>query len=462
MNMSRHKKIAIFLVLALLISGGYWTWRHFIRPRSAQPTPSATVSPIRPSEKPLSQKSEPKLSLPNLAPKRSKLDEMIKALQERLKAYPSDLQSYNRLASAYIQKAREVNDPAYYTKTEALLRKALELQPKSFEAMTMMGAVCLSRHQFREALSWGEKAKALAPRSSTVYGVIADAQVELGDYEKAVESLQKMVDLRPDLASYSRISYIRELMGEVEGAIEAMKMAIKAGGMGAEARAWCLVQLGNLYFNSGKTDLAEAEYQKALVELPNYVHALAGRARVQAANKNFAEAMALYTQVVQVMPSSEYVIALGDIYRVSGQTEKAEQQYALVRAMEQLDKANGVDTDLEMALFDADHDHNLSEALGRARQAFEHRPSIHAADVLAWTLYKTGGYAEAYKLMRQALRLGTKDALFLFHAGMICKKLGKHKEARHYLEQAFKVNPHFSILYAQEALNALQELRKST
>lgn len=449
--MSRYKKVAIFLALALLISGGYWAWRHFMLPRSEQIPPLASVSQPEKTSPPEAKSS-----------KRSKLDEMINSLQDRLRTYPDDLQSHLRLASAYIQKAREVNDPAYYTKTDALLKKVLELQPKSFEAMTMMGAVCLSRHQFREALSWGERAKALAPHSSTVYGVIADAQVELGEYQKAAASLQKMVNLKPDLASYSRISYIRELMGEVEGAIEAMKTAINAGGMGTEARAWCLVQLGNLYFNSGKTDLADAEYQKALVELPNYVHALAARARGQAAHQNFAEAIALYTQVVQVMPSSEYVIALGDVYRVSGQTEKAEQQYALVRAMEQLYKANGVDTDLEMALFDADHDHNLSEALRRARQAFEHRPSIQAADVLSWTLYKTGEYQEAYKMAHQALRLGTKDALLHFHAGMICKKLGKPKEARNYLEQAVAINPHFSILYAQEALDTLQELRKST
>jgi tetratricopeptide (TPR) repeat protein len=222
------------------------------------------------------------------------------------------------------------------------------------------------------------------------------------------------------------------------------------------------VQLGHLYFNNGKLDWADVEYQKTLVEIPNNVHALAGRARVQAAHKNFTEAISLYTQVVDAMPIPEYVIALGDVYHVSGQMEKADQQYALVRAMSVLYQENGVDTDMEMALFDANHRQNLPEALRRARQAFEARPSIYAADVLAWTLYQNGEYEEAYQIAHQALRLGTKDALLHFHAGMICKQLGMQKEARDHLEQTLAINPHFSLLYTEEATRTLQELRNTS
>lgn len=296
-------------------------------------------------------------------------------------------------------------------------------------------------------------------RLSVPYSVITDAHVELGHYEQAIETLQQMVNLRPDLSSYSRISYLRELMGDVEGAIEGMNMAIDAGSSGTEARAWCRVQLGHLYFNSDKPNLADAEYQRALLEFPNYLHALAGHARVQAARRNYLEAVSLYTQVVQTMPIPEYVISLGDVYWVSGEAVKANQQYALVRVIAELHGANGVDTDLEIARFDADHNQHLPEALRRARQAFKARRSIYAADVLAWTLYKTGEYAEAYEMTRQALHLGTKDALLFFHAGMICEQLGKLKEARAYLEQALAINPHFSLLYGEKAERTLQDLQ---
>ncbi len=451
--MNMYKQVILFLLLLTLLAGsGYWIWHHFSPPSSHQAT-----SPVTPSQQGGGGPAAP--VKPPVSQGRSKLDETIRALQERLKANPDDFQAYPQLASAYLQKVREVSDPTYYTKTEALLRKAISLQPNNVEVMSLTGSLCLARHQFRDALAWGERAKALAPSSPYVYGVLTDAHIELGEYEQAVSSLQQMVNLRPDLSSYSRISYLRELHGDVEGAVEAMNMAINAGKAGTEARAWCIVQLGHLHFNSGVLDLAEAEYQRARIELPNYVHALAGRARIHAVRTSYPEAISLYTQVVDTMPIPEYVIALGEVYQVSGERVKADQQYALVRAMSAIYQDNGVDTDLEMARFDADHHQNLPEALHRARQAFEARPSIYAVDVLAWTLYQAGEYKEAYEVVRQALRLGTKDALLHFHAGMIGKQLGKQKEARDYLEQALAINPYFSLLYAEEAARALKELR---
>jgi tetratricopeptide (TPR) repeat protein len=150
---------------------------------------------------------------------------------------------------------------------------------------------------------------------------------------------------------------------------------------------------------------------------------------------------------------------LGDVYEAAGRSQEAQQQYDLVRVMERLYAANGVDTDLETALFNADHDQNLNETLALARKAYVNRPSIYGADVLAWTLYKTGNYTEAQKYSERALRLGTKDALKLFHAGMIALKLDDKTKARGYLEQALTINPHFSILYADEAHTTLETLQ---
>ena len=391
----------------------------------------------------------------------SSTDNQVETLQARLKQNPDDERAYVLLGAAYLQKVRETGDPTYYGKTEEALTRALDLQPDDFAAMMQMGALSLARHQFHEALDWGEKAHAISPGTALIYGVIGDAQVELGQYDAALETFQTMVDLRPDLSSYSRASYMRELHGDVDGAIEAMQRAVQAGGPNAENTNWTRVQLGHLYFNSGKLAEAETQYNHALASYPGYVHAIAGLARVHAARGEYDEAIKLYIEATNRIPLSEYVIALGDVYEAAGQSQEAQQQYDLVRAMKRLYTANGVDTDLEMALFEANHSQGqkIDDALTLARRALENRPTIYAKDVLAWTLYQDGQYESAYEMSRQALQLGTKDALLFFHAGMIALKLGNNVEARQYLEQAMTTNPYFSVLYADEARRTLETLQ---
>jgi len=394
---------------------------------------------------------------------RSSTDGAIETLQARLRQDPDAQQAYTQLGAAYLQKARETGDPTYYGKAEGVLLRALEMKPDDFLAMAQMGALSLARHEFHQALDWGQKAHAISPDTVLIYGVIGDAQVELGEYDAALETFQTMVDLRPDLSSYSRASYMRELHGDVDGAIEAMQWAVQAGGPNLENTNWTRVQLGHLYFNSGRLVEAEAEYQRALAAYPGYIHAMAGLARVRAARGEYDAAIPMYTDVVNRMPLPEYVIALGDLYEVAGRRPEAQQQFDLVRAIERLYLANGVDTDLEMALFQADHNQgqNLDETLARARRAFEKRPTIYGADVLAWALYQDGQYAEAYELSQQALWLGTKDALLFFHAGMIAYRLGNRAEAQATLEQALALNPNFSLRYRDMARSTLAALRQS-
>jgi tetratricopeptide (TPR) repeat protein len=204
---------------------------------------------------------------------------------------------------------------------------------------------------------------------------------------------------------------------------------------------------------------AEAEYQRTLQDRPNYVYAMAALGRVQAAQGKTDEAIKLLEKAVGIMPMPEFVIALGDLYQTTGQQEKADQQYKLVATIEKLYRANGVDMDMEIALFNADHDQNMPETLALAQKAYANRPSIHGADALAWALYKTGNYTEAQKYSERALELGTKDALKLFHAGLIALKLGDQTTARKCLEQALAINPHFSILYADQARQTLETLQ---
>jgi tetratricopeptide (TPR) repeat protein len=387
-------------------------------------------------------------------------DQTIQALQTRLKAVPADLDSYSQLGLAYLQKARETGDPCFYPKAEQTFQKVLSTNPDDYASVAGMGALALARHQFLSALDWGQQGHSLNPNRSYAYGVTADAQIELGRYDDAIKTLQQMVNLRPDASSYSRISYIRELYGQTGAALEAMQMAVDAAGEPQlENTAWTRTQLGNLYFNQGNLQQAEFEYQFTLQGYPNYIYALSGMGHVRAAQGKVDEAISYLTKASQIMPVPDIIIALGDEYQVSGQSEAAQREYNLVNAIQKLYQANGVDLDLEIALFNADHGYDPSGTLTQARLAYTHRPSIYGADVLAWSLYQNGMYAEASKYSEQALRLGIKDALKLYHAGMINLRLGDRTKARRYLEQALVINPNFSILYSSQAQRTLDELK---
>src|ERR687891_8427 len=247
-------------------------------------------------------------------------DSLIGSLQEKIRDNPKDFDSHINLANAYLQKVRETGDPTLYTRTEDLLDNARKLEAQSPELLATRGSLDLARHDFEAALQNGTRALALDPENARYYGIVGDAQIELGMYDEAIASYQEMVDRRPDFDSFSRVAYARELYGDPEGAIEAMEFALQAGSGTPENVAWAHVQLGNLWFTSGK-----------------------------------------------------------------------------------LLRANGVYTDLEIALFNADHDIDLQTSLEKARAAYDARPSIHAADTLAWTHYKAGNHKEARKYSSEAL-----------------------------------------------------------
>ncbi|MBA2443535.1 MAG: tetratricopeptide repeat protein [Rubrobacter sp.] len=387
-------------------------------------------------------------------------DEIIADLQQRLEEDPEDFRSHIDLANAYLQKARENGDPSLYPRAEELLERAGEIEPQDPELLATRGVLALARHEFAGALELGEEALASNPDSARYYGIVGDAQIELGRYEEAVGSYQEMVDHRPDFESYIRVSHARELYGDPEGAMEAMQAALDAGVSVSENAAWAHVQLGNLRFTSGDLDGAAREYDRSLMTFAEYPLALAGQARVAAARGEMEEAATLYEQAFDRMPLPEHAIALGDVYAEMGDQERAEEQYEVVRAIDTLFRDAGVDTDLEIALFFADHDIELQTSLEKARSAYEARPSIHAADVLAWTLYKTGDYEEAQRYASEALELGTRDPLKLFHAGMIARELGQDEQAREYLQRATGLNPHFSPLYDEQAAAELEELEE--
>jgi tetratricopeptide (TPR) repeat protein len=272
----------------------------------------------------------------------------IPVLQEKLKADSGNADLNASLGQAYLQKARETGDPSYYMKSEELFKHALAAKPDHVQALIGQASLALSRHQFAVARDIAQRAAALEPYSAGARGLLADAYLQLRDYDKAVRALDQMVRLKPNLSSYSRISYMRELKGDTQGAIQAMEMAIQAGAPDAENTAWCVVQLGNLYMNNGHPAHAEIAYRGALRRFPGYVHANAGLAKVAAARKDYDAAVQYYQKAIDSVPMPEFLIGLSSVYQKMGKTAEARAQLDLVSNIKKVYEANGVSMDAEI------------------------------------------------------------------------------------------------------------------
>jgi tetratricopeptide (TPR) repeat protein len=376
---------------------------------------------------------------------------LVPQLQQQVRANPRDARSLGLLGLAYEQRARETGDAAYYTKADGVLRRALRLVPNDLLATTGLGALALSRHQFRDALALGRRAIAVSPSTARGYGIVGDALVELGRYEEAFETFNKMVTLKPSVSSYARVSYARELLGDVAGAVEAMRLAVDAAAGESESVAWAHTQLGKLLWSHGRPAAAEREYRAALSVRRGYVYALDALALVEAAQGRADRAIKLARRAAEAMPLPQFVGTLGDLLHVSGDEAGAQRQRKLIGAIERLLRANGVRTDLEAALFDNDHGIRPSESLALARSSHAARPSIDGDDVLSWALVRNGHCGEALRYSKRALRLGTLDAAKFFHRGMIERCLGHGLEAKHWFRRALATNPHFSLLWSPVA-----------
>ena len=357
----------------------------------------------------------------------------------------------DRRGNAFAQRARMTADVAYYTRAQYAYRRALRLSPHDLPATIGLGALELSRHEFRHALALGRRAVALSPTTAAGYGVIGDAQVELGRYPSAFATFDRMVALKPGVSSYARVSYARELRGDVPGAARAMQYAVDAAAGEPNALAWSHMQLGKLYWAHGKAAAAAREYREALRIEPGFTYALDALAQVEAARGRFASAVALSRRAAEVMPFPQFVANYGDVLRAAGRPGAARRQYALVGVIGRLERANHVNVDLELALFDVDHGVRLARTVALARAAQAERPSIDGDDVLAWALARNGRCGEALHFSERALRLGTLDAPKFFHRGMIERCLGRRVDAKRWFRGALALNPHFSLLWTPVA-----------
>jgi tetratricopeptide (TPR) repeat protein len=376
---------------------------------------------------------------------------LVSGLQAELKADDSNAKAWGSLGLAYEQRARETGDASYYGKAGGALQRALSLHPNDLVATAGLGQLALSRHRFGDALRLGRRARSISPTTAGVYGVLGDAELELGRYRPAFRDFDRMAALKPSVSSYARVSYARELIGRTTAAVQAMQLAVSAAVGEREAGAWTRVQLGLLYLQTGRPQLAEAQMRQALELFPGYAFGLDGMAQAQVALGRRSAAIRYEQEAVNRIPLPQYVGLLGDLYHAAGNATAAQRQYSLIGDIERLLAANGVRNDLDIALFDVDHGVRLEHALTLARQGYRFRPSVFGDDVLAWALARNGACGEALHYSKLSLRLGTRDAGKYFHRGMIERCLGRPAEARAWFARALALNPHFSVLWAPVA-----------
>ena len=388
------------------------------------------------------------------------VDQAIQFFQERIKQNPQDAVSYTLLGEMYMRQARETGDVASYQRAEAALREALELLSGYIPARASLAAVLYAQHNFVEALELAGQVYQSDPRSTQALATLGDAYLALGNYQEGEEVYQELLQKNPTPPVLARHAHLAELKGKPEEALQLMQgaagEALNSGGS-KESVAWYLLRLGDLYFNTGRMDEAGEHYEAALRVLDNYYLALAGLGKVRAAQGRYPEAITFYEQSVAIIPQPDFLAALGDLYTITSQPDKAQRQYETVEFIGQLAAINKVVYNRQLALFYANHDRKLNESLDLAQKELAVRKDIYGYDTLAWALYKNGRYSEAAEAMSQAMKLGTQDALLFYHAGMIDEALGNHGQAQKHLSQALALNPHFDVLQSRIAQQTLAQ-----
>jgi pentatricopeptide repeat protein len=362
----------------------------------------------------------PAVDAPRVRPDGS-TDALVRRLQDAVrKGAPREAE----LAAAYLQKARESGDPGYYTRADGVLRRALARGPEDPSELAEAAALAAGRHDFREAERLARRARSLAPDSIGAFPILVDALVELGRYGDAERVLQRMVDLKPNLPAYARVSYFRELTGDLEGAAEALRLAIAAGGPVPENVAYVQSLLGSLELGRGRLAAARRAYVAALMAVPGYAPAVAGRARLAARSGDLRGAIARWRSLVARLPLPEYVIGLGEAELAAGNGRSGRADLALVRVQERLLADAGVNTDVELAIYEADHG-DRRRAVRLARTAWASTPSVRSADALGWALTRSGRPRAGLRWARRALRLGSLDPMFRYHAGIAAGPEGR-------------------------------------
>jgi tetratricopeptide (TPR) repeat protein len=373
-----------------------------------------------------------------IAGQKSPAELAIERAQKAIAANPKNVSAYHDLALAYARRARETADGSFYAKADEALDKSNELAPDSLETRKLRVWVLLGRHEFARARDEAQALNRRVPDDVLVYGLLADAHAELGNYEEAVEAVQWMLDLRPgNIPALTRAAYLRELSGDVEGAIEMMAQAYQRTSQAeVEDQAWILTHVAHLELMRGNLAQAEEAVQQALTLFPEYHYALAQLARVRIAQQKYGEAAALLERRYRSASHPENLFDLAEALELAGHKSEAAAAFAEFESKARKESESWDNANRELVSYYADHAHRPAEALKVARLEAARRQDVHTLHALAWALHAGGNYAEARTQIEKALAVGIRDARFFLHAGEIALKQGDRAAAEKYLRQA--------------------------
>ncbi|QNF31233.1 tetratricopeptide repeat protein (plasmid) [Adhaeribacter swui] len=387
----------------------------------------------------------------------------IQGLQRKLREKPGDLKSKLLLALAYMQEARITGEhPYYYPAALQLVEEILDREPDDqvlvYEATVAKATIQLSLHQFEAALKTGKAALQINNQGAAVYGVLCDANVELGHYEEAIVMADKMASLRPDLKSYSRVSYLREIHGDMPGAIEAMQLAIDAGFPGLEQTAWVTVTLGSLYEKTGDLKNAEAQYNKALAQSSNYAFALGGLGRLAVKQKDYQTAEQIFTQAAGIIPEFSFQEELVRLYQQQNKIIKAKATMEeLLEGLEE-DQAAGHVVDLELANIHLQLGKDPDKALVYAMKEYKRRPdNIDVCKALAEIYYQKQDYKTAATYLKKATRTSSQDAGLVCLDGLVKFHLGDQINGTHLIQKSLALNPYQNTTLSTEGRNLVSK-----
>lgn len=348
------------------------------------------------------------------------LDAVARA-EARLREAPDDPRALAQLGGAYVERARAGGDPTFYPRAHQALERALHLSPPGAPArepaLVGLAALANARHDFATGRDLARQAIAENAYSAPAFGALTDALTQLGDAAGATDAVQRMLDLKPGIPSFTRASYDLELRGDTDGARLALERALSAASTADEV-AYCRRYLGELARGLGDPVTALAHYDAGLTAAPDDPALRAGHAAALAALGRHDTALAEYADVTTALPAPQFLIDYGELLEAMGRADEAHTQYELATAQFALMEASGASDDLARALFEADHG-DPSEAVRRAEAEWGRRQSVHTADALAWALFRAGRAAEALPYARRATAGGWRDPEVVHHLTMI-------------------------------------------
>lgn len=390
----------------------------------------------------------------------SPAQKQIHLARQAIRKKPDRHEPHNALALALTRRARETADPAYYQQAHETLRESFRLAPDNPQGRKVQAWVLLGQHEFARALEIAESLKKRFPDDLMLYGILTDAYVELGDYDKAEEAAQWMLDRQPaHVPALTRGAYLRELFGDIEGAVELMQQAYqRTPEHDVEDRAWILTHIAHLELATGDSEAADKLLQEALKLYPNYHYALAELAEVRAAQGRSAEAAQVRRQHVEAAPHPENFYYLGQSLQRAGKAEEAEAAFQRFEEAAREEMDNNDNANRELILYYADEGQKPAEAVRIARREAERRQDVLTLDAYAWALHAAGDHGEARKQIEKALAVGIRDARMLYHAGAIAAKQGDRTAAESYLQKSLDLNRRSEVAEpARELLASLPD-----